>query len=83
MLLARLTDFVVLFQLLMFNLNLSLKELYDAMLEILVNNSKMRSDSLIGSFKMDLGNVHEQPGEGTCFMILYLTPLLDFAWIVF
>lgn len=48
----------------MFNFNMSLKELYDVILEICVNNSnKMRSDSLIGSFKLDLGSVHEQPGR--------------------
>ena len=44
-----------------------MKELYDEILEIFVNNSnKVRSDSLIGSFKLDLGSVHEQPGKDGC-----------------
>ena len=42
----------------------SLKELYEKMFEFIVNNSKkLRSDSLIGSFKLDLGSVYDQPGE--------------------
>ena len=53
----------------MFNFHESLKDLYDFIFEFTVNNSrKMRSDALIGSFKLDLGNVYDQPGR---FKLLY------------
>lgn len=42
---------------------ISLKDLYETMFEFTVNNSrKMRSDALIGSFKLDIGSVYDQPG---------------------
>ena len=47
----------------MFNFHESLKELFDFVFEFSVNNSrKMRADALIGSFKLDLGSVYDQPG---------------------
>ena len=47
----------------MFNLHESLKELFDFVFEFSVNNSrKMRAESVIGCFKLDLGNVYDQPG---------------------
>ena len=49
---------------LMFNFHESLKDLYDFIFEFSVNNSrKMRSDALIGSFKLDVGSVYDQPGN--------------------
>ena len=43
--------------------DISLKDLYETMFEFTVNNSrKMRSDALIGSFKLDVGSVYDQPG---------------------
>ncbi|XP_076821667.1 myoferlin-like isoform X3 [Clavelina lepadiformis] len=51
-------------EMLMFNFHESLKDLYDFIFEFSVNNSrKMRSDSLIGSFKLDVGSVYDQPGH--------------------
>lgn len=42
---------------------ISLKDLYEVMFEFDVSNSrKMRSDALIGSFKLDVGSVYDQPG---------------------
>lgn len=47
-----------------FNFKESLKDLYDFVLDLTVNNSKrMRSDALIGHFKLDLGNVYDQQGN--------------------
>ena len=46
----------------MFAFHKSLKELFDIIFEFSINNSrKIRSDGLIGSFKLDLGTVYEQP----------------------
>uniref|UniRef100_H2ZHS9 C2 domain-containing protein n=1 Tax=Ciona savignyi TaxID=51511 RepID=H2ZHS9_CIOSA len=51
-------------ELLMYNFHESLKELYDYVVEFTVNNSrKLRSDSLIGSFKLDVGSIYDQPGK--------------------
>lgn len=48
----------------MFNFNESIKNLYDYVVEFNVNNSKrLRSDALIGAFKLDIGNVYDQPGK--------------------
>jgi len=42
--------------------HISLKDLYETVFEFTVNNSrKMRSDALIGSFKLDVGSVYDQP----------------------
>lgn len=45
-----------------FNFNMSPAELFDELIEFQVFNSrKLRSDSLIGSFKMDVGMVYDEP----------------------
>ncbi|XP_052821675.1 myoferlin isoform X1 [Octopus bimaculoides] len=45
-----------------FNFNISPSELFDELIEFQVFNSrKLRSDSLIGSFKMDIGMVYDEP----------------------
>ena len=52
---------------------ISLKDLYEVMFEITVNNSKkMRSDALIGSFKLDVGSVYDQPGSLSVTKINFL-----------
>ena len=64
----------------MFNFHESLKDLYDFVFEFTVNNSrKMRSDALIGSFKLDLGNVYDQPG--LLLKLKLLQPLLTLLGI--
>ena len=51
-------------QLLMFRYNTSLRELYDYSCDFQVNNSKkLRSDALIGSFKLSIGSVYDQDGK--------------------
>ncbi|GAB1610572.1 myoferlin-like isoform X9, partial [Argonauta hians] len=45
-----------------FNFNMAPSELFDELIEFQVYNSrKLRSDSLIGSFKMDIGMVYDEP----------------------
>uniref|UniRef100_H2ZAD9 C2 domain-containing protein n=1 Tax=Ciona savignyi TaxID=51511 RepID=H2ZAD9_CIOSA len=61
-------------ELLMFNFNESLKELYDYVFEFALNNSrKLRSDALIGSFKLDVGTIYDQPGHAFVRKWLLLT----------
>nr|XP_039273403.1 myoferlin-like isoform X2 [Styela clava] len=51
-------------EMMIFNFKESLKNLYDCIIELTVNNSKrLRSDALIGFFKLDLGNVYDQQGH--------------------
>lgn len=50
----------------LYNFHESLRDMYDLPIEITVSNSqKLRSDSLIGSFKLDMGSVYDQPGMFT------------------
>ena len=47
-----------------FNLNERPKELFDKIVEIRVLNAKvLLLDSLIGSFKFDVGMAYDEPGE--------------------
>lgn len=47
-----------------FNFNMSPADLFDELIEFQVFNSrKLRSDSLIGSFKMDIGMVYDEPSH--------------------
>uniref|UniRef100_H2Z7I1 C2 domain-containing protein n=1 Tax=Ciona savignyi TaxID=51511 RepID=H2Z7I1_CIOSA len=62
-------------ELLMYNFHESLKELYDYVVEFTVNNSrKLRSDSLIGSFKLDVGSIYDQPGKYLLKWLLLTDP---------
>nr|XP_026691585.1 myoferlin isoform X3 [Ciona intestinalis] len=61
-------------EMLMFNFNESLRELYDYVFEFSVNNSRrLRSDALIGSFKFDVGSIYDQPGHAFVRKWLLLT----------
>ena len=49
---------------LFFNLNLHPQDMFDTVVEIVVLNSKLPlKDALIGSFKFDLGQVYDEPGQ--------------------
>ena len=53
-----------------FNLNERPKELFDKIIEVRVLNSKvLLLESLIGSFKFDVGMAYDEPGM--CSMCIY------------
>ncbi|XP_078489340.1 myoferlin [Ciona intestinalis] len=58
----------------LFTFKESLKELYDYIFEFTVNNSRnMRSNGLIGTFKLDVGSIYNQPGHAYVKKWLLLT----------
>lgn len=60
--------------------HISLKDLYETVFEFTVNNSrKMRSDALIGSFKLDVGSVYDQPGSQLIISQLIFLLLSNFC----
>ena len=61
---SRSTSKIYCFQLMMFNLHEAIKTLYDYEVIFSVKNSrKLRHDAEIGSFKLILGRVYDQPGQ--------------------
>lgn len=60
-------------QMLYFNLNERPKELFDKIVQIKVLNSKVLIlESLIGSFKFDVGMVYDEPGAGEAIVYIHV-----------
>ena len=67
-----------------FNFNERPKELFDKIVEIRVLNSKvLLLESLIGSFKFDVGMAYDEPGEFAVMTIYMYLQQSSHCWFIF